>query len=93
MEQMNHRNISGNQAISAGSEENGERTTDPVVGVEESPQKRARTSSENLGAQQTGPVTFNGPSQGLLMQNALPEVGKTSTSVCQLEESQNRLMQ
>ena len=80
---MEHGNISGNQAISAGIEENDERTTEPVVGVEESPQKRARTSSEILGAQQTGPVTFNGPSQGLLMHNALPEVGNTSSSVIQ----------
>ena len=70
MENMEHGNISGNQVSSAGIEENDERPTETVGGVEESPQKRARTSSELLGAQQKGPVTFNGPSQGLLMHNA-----------------------
>ena len=80
MEQTN-RNISGNQAIGASSEDKDEQNTGLAVGVEESPQNRARTSSENLG-DQTGPVTFHGPSQGLLFENA-PEVGNTSLSVIQ----------
>ena len=84
MESTEARNLSGNQTNNAGTNEDDERIIGPMVGLEESPQKRARTSSkENLGVQQTGPVTYHGPSQGTLLQNALPgddtasQIGRT----------------
>jgi hypothetical protein len=58
MESTEARNLSGNQTNNAGTNEDDERIIGPMVGPEESPQKRAWTSSnENLGVQQTGPVT------------------------------------
>jgi hypothetical protein len=96
MENMETGNLSGNQTISAGGNENDERITGPMVGIEESPQKRARTSSENLGAQQTGPVTFYGPSQGTLLNNALSgdenasQTGRTTSVIQEINGEESK---